>query len=157
MATTHEVRWSVSATPVAVETGDNGGHMPVDTLHENIRKSVGGSGVAGTEGATDFGGAWTDGTSATPYLNAAASGGVAIGDSSSTFIYVKNTGFIYDTATVLGVATLNVVHVLLDAEICGCLRPGEGWIIPLHGAVSVGSWTAKGITDDIAVEAIGFD
>ena len=153
----HKVRWSVSATPVVVVDGTDANNMATTTVHENIRKSVGGSGVVTTAGAVDFGGTFADGTSTTPYLNAAASGGGAIGDGDSTFIYVKHTGFIYDTATVLGVATLNVVHVLLDAEICGCLRPGEGWIIPLHGAVSVGAWTAKGITDNIAVEVIGLD
>ena len=157
MATTHEVRWSVSATPVAKETGDDGGTMAHDTIHENIRKSLGGSGTTTTDGATDFGGAWTDGTSATPYLNAAASGGVAIGDGDSTFIYVKHTGFIYSSSTALGAVSTNVIHIKLDAEICGCLRPGEGWIIPLHGAVSVGAWTAVGITDNIAIETIGFD
>ena len=153
----HEVRWSVSATPVFSIAEDNGNSMATSTIHENVRKSVGGSGIAVTAGATDFGGAWTDGTSATPYLNAAASGGVAIGNGDSTFIYVKNTGFVYSTATALGVATVNVIHIKLDSEICGCLRPGEGWIIPLHGAVSDGAWTATGITDDIAIEAIGFD
>jgi len=157
MATTHEVRWSVSATPVAVETGDDGGHMAVDTLHENIRKSLGGSGTATTAGEIDFGGTFSDGTSSTPYLQA-TSGGVAVGDGDSTFIYIKHTGYEWSTASALGDVTDDTVNVNLASAVVACLRAGEAWIIPLHGAVSAASWTVvRGSSTDIAIEAIGFD
>ena len=159
MATTHEVRWSVSATPVAVETGDDGGHMAVDTLHENIRKSVGGSGVSAGGGVISQGGTFTDGTSSTPYLQA-TSGGVAIGDSSVTFIYVKHTGFVWNTATEKGVATTDTLKILADSEHIATLGAGEAWIIPLAGSsATVTTFKAAhgdGSTD-IAIEAIGLD
>jgi hypothetical protein len=157
MSTTHEVRWNVSATPVAVETGDNGGHMAVDTLHENVRKSVGGGGTTVTAGAIDFGGTYTDGVSSTPYLSA-TSGGVAIGDGDSTFIYVKNLGFAFDDATTLGAVSTDSITIKIGSEVCAALGAGEGWCIPLAGAVSGSSWTAvRGGSTDLAIEVIAFD
>jgi len=165
MATTHEVRWAVSATPIAVETGDDGGHLPVETMHENIRKTVGGSGIATTEGAISQGGTFTDGVSSTPYLDGAQAG-VSIGDATCTFIYVKNTGYIYDTATVLGAQVTAVqaaagthdIHIKVGSEVCAVLKAGEGMIFPLHGAASASAWTAIASSNlSIAVEAIGMD
>ena len=156
MAVTHEVRWSVSATPVAKEGGADGGALAYETLHENIRKSVGGSGVATITGTVDKGGTYADGVNTdTPYLSA-TSGGVAIGQGTSTFIWIRHTGYEYSTATVLGDATTDTINVLIGAEVVAALRPGEAWIIPLHGAVSDAAWTAKrGGSDDIAVEVLG--
>ena len=157
MATTHEVRWNVSATPVAVETGDDGGHMAVETLHENVRKSVGGGGTSATEGEIDFGGTYADGTSSTPYLSA-NSGGVPIGDGNSTFIYVKNLGYEYDSPTALGAVSSDSINIKIGDEVCAALGKGEAWIIPLAGAVSNASWTAvRGGSTDLAIEVIDFD
>ena len=158
MATTHEVRWSVSATPVAKETGDDGGHMAVDTLHENIRKSLGGSGTSATDGVVDFGGTYADGVSSTPYLSASASG-VNIGDGDTTFLYIKHTGYKYSTATVLGDATAEYITIKIDAETVARLNAGEAWIIPMQGGVSSATnWKAlRNGADDIAIEVIAID
>lgn len=158
MATTHEVRWSVSATPVAKETGDDGGTMAHDTIHENIRKSIGGSGTTVTAGATDFGGTWTNGTSSTPYLSA-TSGGVNVGDTDTTFLYIKNTGFEYSSATVLGDVSEDTITVFIDAEHIATLNAGEAWIIPIPGSSSTATnySVKRGSSTDLAIEAIGMD
>tara|TARA_R100000655_G_scaffold105963_1_gene154702 strand:- start:2004 stop:2480 length:477 start_codon:yes stop_codon:yes gene_type:complete len=158
MATTHEVRWSVSATPVAKETGDDGGHMAVDTLHENIRKSVGGNGTSETAGAIDFGGTYADGVSSTPYLQA-TSGGVNVGDTDTTFLYIKHTGYKWSSATVLGDATTDTIQVFADAGHIATLNSGESWIIPIPGSSSsVSNFKVKrGGGTDLAIEVIGFD
>ena len=158
MATTHEVRWSVSATPVAKETGDDGGHMAVDTLHENIRKSVGGSGISATDGAIDFGGTYADGVSSTPYLQA-SSAGVSVGNGDTTFLYIKHTGYKWSSATVLGDSSTDTITVFADSEHIATLNSGESWIIPIPGSSSsVSSFKVKrGGSDDLAIEVIGFD
>lgn len=159
MATTHEVRWSVSATPVAKESGDDGGTMAHDTIHENIRKSLGGSGTTATDGAISQGGTFTNGTSSTPYLQADNSTTATIGDGTATFIYVKHTGYLWSSASTLGAATTDTIKIYADAEHIATLGAGEAWIIPLAGSSSsVSAFTAqRGGSDDIAVEAIGMD
>ena len=155
MATTHEVRWSVSATPVAKETGANDGIMAVETLHENIRKSLGGSGIVTNDGAIDFGGV-TDGT--TNYLQA-TSGGVNIGDGDTRFIWVKHTGNAWSSSSVLGATVSDDLDIYIDAEHIASLNPGESWIIPLPNTSSTATnFIAKrGGSTDIAIEAIGLD
>ena len=159
MATTHEVRWSVSATPVAKESGDDGGTMAHDTIHENIRKSVGGSGITATDGVVSQGGTFTNGTSSTPYLNATNDASGAIGDATATFIYVKHTGFAYSTASALGAATTDTVKIFADSEHIATLPAGSSWIIPLAGSSdSVTTFSAqRGGSTNIAIEAIGMD
>lgn len=159
MATTHEVRWSVSATPVAKESGDDGGTMAHDTIHENIRKTLGGSGTSTTAGAISQGGTFTNGVSSTPYLQADNSTTAAIGDGTATFIYVKHTGYLWSSASVLGAATTDTLKIYADSEHIATLNAGEAWIIPLPGSSSsVTTFSAqRGGSDDIAVEAIGMD
>jgi hypothetical protein len=158
MSTTHEVRWSVSATPVAKETGDDGGHMAVDTLHENIRKVIGGGGTSSTDGAIDFGGTYADGTSSTPYLQA-TSGGVNVGDGDTTFLFIKHEGYEWSTATVLGDATTDTIKVYIDAEHIATLAAGEAWIIPIAGssATATNYKVLRGGSTDLAISIIAFD
>ena len=160
MATTHEVRQSVSATPVAKETGDDGGTMAHDTIHENIRKSLGGNGTSATDGAISQGGTFTNGTSSTPYLQCTNSAAAAIGDATATFIYVKHTGYEWGgSSTVLGDATEDTILIYADSEHIATLPSRSAWIIPLAGSSStVTTFSAqRGGSTDIAIEAIGLD
>ena len=155
MATTHKVRFSVSATPVVTVDAVAGASLATTTLHEDIRKSVGGSGEITHAGVISQGGV-TDG--ATVYLQA-TSGGVAIGDASVNFIFVKHTGFAWSSSSALGAATTDTITIYADAEHIATLGAGEAWIIPLSGSSStVTSFTAKrGSSTDIAIEALGLD
>ena len=155
MATTHKVVWSVSATPKVTVDAVDGHSMETVSIHENIRKTLGGSGEVTHDGAIDFGGVTDGGTN---YLQA-TSGGVAIGDTATRFIWIKHTGFLWSSSSALGAATTDDLDIYADSEHIASLNPGEAWIIPLpNTSDSVTSFTAKrGSSSDIAVEAIGLD
>ena len=155
MATTHKVVWSVSATPKVTVDAVNGASMETVSIHENIRKTLGGSGEVTNDGAIDFGGV-TDG--AANYLQC-TSGGVNIGDGDTRFIWVKHTGYVWSSASALGAATTDDVNIFIDAEHIATLQPGEAWIIPLPETSSTATnFIAKrGGGSDIAIEAIGLD
>tara|TARA_R100000329_G_C7584625_1_gene207220 strand:- start:290 stop:763 length:474 start_codon:yes stop_codon:yes gene_type:complete len=152
--TTHTVEWAVSATPKVSLESTAGESMATATIHEDIRRTLGGSGSVSTDGAIDYGGV-LDG--ATNYLQG-TSGGVQIGNTNSTFIWVRHSGYEWSDATTLGAATTDNIQVKVGSEVCAVLRPGEATIFPLHGEASGANWTAcSDGSDDIAVEAIGLD
>ena len=155
MATTHKVVWSVSATPKVTVDAVNGASMETVSIHENIRKTLGGSGEVTNDGAIDFGGV-TDG--AANYLQC-TSGGVNIGDGDTRFIWVKHTGYVWSSASALGAATTDDVNIFIDAEHIATLQPGEAWIIPLPETSSTATnFIAKrGGSSDLSIEAIGLD
>ena len=155
MATTHKIQWAVSATPIVTVDAVDGASLETKSIHENIRRTLGGSGEAATAGAIDFGGV-SDG--ATNYLQA-TSGGVNVGDGDSTFIWIKHTGFVWSSSSALGVATTDTITVFIDAEHIATLGAGESWIIPLAGSSSTATnfIVKRGSSTDIAIEAIGFD
>ena len=154
MATTHKVKWAVSASPIVTVDAVDGASLETNTLHENIRRTLGGSGDATTLGAIDFGGV-TDGN--TNYLQGTTAG-ANIGDGDSTFIWVKHTGYQWSSSSALGAVSADNLHIKVGSEVCAVLKPGEGMIFPLHGAQSGSAWKAfKAGGTDIAVEAIGLD
>ena len=155
MATTHKVAWAVSATPKVTVDAVDGASMEPVSIHENIRKTLGGSGELTTDGAILFGGV-SDG--ATNYLQA-TSGGVNIGDGDTRFIWVKHTGFVWSSSSALGVATTDDVDIFIDSEHIASLNPGEAWIIPLPNTSSTATnFKAKRAgSTDLAIEAIGID
>jgi|TARA_B100001094_G_C18088671_1_gene749178 hypothetical protein len=155
MATTHKVIYSVSATPKVTVDAVDGASMETNSIHENIRKTLGGSGEVTNDGAIDFGGV-TNGT--TNYLQA-TSGGVNIGDGDTRFIWIKHTGFLWSSASDLGASTTDKVTIFIDLEHIASLAAGEGWIIPLPDTSSTATnFIAKrGGSSDIAIEAIGLD
>tara|TARA_R100001463_G_scaffold26130_3_gene61340 strand:+ start:376 stop:849 length:474 start_codon:yes stop_codon:yes gene_type:complete len=152
--TTHTVEWAVSATPKVSLASTDGESVATATIHENIRRTLGGNGTAETDGVIDYGGV-ADG--ATNYLQG-TSGGVQIGNTNSTFIWVKHSGYQWSDASTLGAATTDNIQVKVGTEVCSVLRPGEAMVFPLHGEASSSDWTAcSDGSDDIAVEAIGLD
>ncbi len=155
MATTYKVSWAVSATPKAVESGVNNGISAVTTLHENIRRTLAGSGDIDNDGAIDFGGV-TDG--ATNYLQASA-GGVNVGDGDSRFIWIRHTGHQWSSSSALGTATADDIDIFIDAEHIASLQPKEAWIIPLPNTSSTATnfIVKRAGSADISIEAIGLD
>ena len=155
MATTHKITWSVSATPKVTVDAVDGASLETVTLHENIRKTLGGSGEISNDGAIDFGGV-TDGS--TNYLQATSSG-VNIGDGDTRFIWVKHTGYAWSSSSALGAASTDDLDIYIDAEHIASLNPGEAWIIPLPNTSSTATnFIAKrGSSTDLAIEAIGLD
>ena len=155
MATTHKIIWAVSATPKVTVDAVDGASLETVTLHENIRKTLGGSGEISNDGAIDFGGV-TNGS--TNYLQATSSG-VNIGDGDTRFIWVKHTGYAWSSSSVLGAASTDDLDIYIDAEHIASLNPGEAWIIPLPNTSSTATnFIAKrGSSTDLAIEAIGLD
>tara|TARA_Y100000310_G_scaffold345380_1_gene464304 strand:+ start:1826 stop:2275 length:450 start_codon:yes stop_codon:yes gene_type:complete len=82
-------RWSVNVTPEVTQPTD-GAHLPFTTLHEDIRKSLGGGGsIVWAEDVAD--GNWTGGVN-TEEL-AAATTGAEILMQASDLIFIKHSGF----------------------------------------------------------------
>jgi|7_EtaG_2_1085326.scaffolds.fasta_scaffold98078_2 hypothetical protein len=152
---THTVEFAVSATPKVSLAETNGVTLATATLHENIRKTLGGSGSVSTDGAIDFGGV-TDG--ATNYLQATSSG-VNVGDGDTRFIWIKHTGYLWSTSSVLSTATTDKITIYIDAEHIASLGAGESWVIPLPDTSSTATnfIVKRGGSSDIAIEAIGLD
>tara|TARA_R100000656_G_scaffold1666_1_gene3197 strand:+ start:1028 stop:1498 length:471 start_codon:yes stop_codon:yes gene_type:complete len=156
MATTHKVTWSVSATPKVIVDAVDGASLETVSLHENIRKSLGGNGQLSYAGAIDYGGVTDGGTN---YLQATNSG-VLIGNADTRFIWIKHTGYLWISSSVLGEATTDKININADAEHIATLKAGEAWIIPLTDTsttIGIGFLALRGGSSDIAIEAIGLD
>ena len=153
MATTHKARFSVSMTPVVTVDAVAGASLETNSLHEDVRKTVGSSGEVTYAGAIDYGG-WTDGT---PTYLSASSSGVTVGNSDTQLLYVEHTGYEYSSGTVLGDATTGKVTLFLDLEIVARLGAGDAMVLPLYGA-SVGTFKVVRVgSPDKAIIVLGLD
>jgi|TARA_A100001391_G_scaffold203655_2_gene196632 hypothetical protein len=155
MATTHKMVYAVSATPKVTVDAVAGASMETNSIHEDIRRTLGGSGEVTNDGAIDFGGV-SDGS--VNYLQA-TSGGVNIGDGDTRFIWVKHTGYLWSSSSALGSATTDKLNINIDSEHIATLAAGESWIIPLPDTSSTATnfKALRGGSSDIAIEAIGLD
>jgi len=153
MATTHKARFSVSMTPVVTVDAVAGASLETNSLHEDVRKTVGGSGEVTYNGAIDYGG-WSDGT---PTYLSATSGGVTVGNTDTQLLYIEHTGYEYSSGTVLGDATSGKVSVLIDLEIFARLSAGESIVIPVNGASSGTYRVSRVGSPNKAIIALGLD
>tara|TARA_R100001244_G_scaffold124121_1_gene93911 strand:- start:70 stop:519 length:450 start_codon:yes stop_codon:yes gene_type:complete len=85
-----EIRWSVSVTPEVTQPLEAGGHMEFTTLHEDIRRSLGGSGTI-TWAETIQDSTWAAGVH-TEELAAATSGN-GIATAACDMLFIKHSGF----------------------------------------------------------------
>ena len=84
------IRWSVSVTPEVTQPVEAGGHTEFTTLHEDIRRTLGGSGsITWAETIND--GTWAGGVQ-TEELAAATSGN-GITTAACDMLFVKHSGF----------------------------------------------------------------
>jgi|TARA_R110000751_G_scaffold70264_1_gene142537 hypothetical protein len=84
------IRWSVSVTPEVTQPVEAGGHTEFTTLHEDIRRTLGGSGsITWAETIND--GTWAGGVH-TEELAAATSGN-GITTAACDMLFVKHSGF----------------------------------------------------------------
>tara|TARA_R110002167_G_scaffold329729_3_gene536418 strand:- start:327 stop:776 length:450 start_codon:yes stop_codon:yes gene_type:complete len=84
------IRWSVSVTPEVTQPVEAGGHTEFTTLHEDIRRTLGGSGsITWDETIND--GTWAGGVH-TEELAAATSGN-GITTAACDMLFVKHSGF----------------------------------------------------------------
>ena len=120
-----QIRYSISVTPVETLTTENS--TTEDVIASEVNKSLGGSGTAAV---TSYG----RDADVQGYKDAAVNYREAIdsadttdisSESAATFLYIKNTGFAYSSATVLGAALSKAVKVMSGTTLLSVLDPGE--------------------------------
>mgnify|MGYP003131579778 CR=1 FL=1 len=130
MANKQRPRWSVSLTPIVELDAVADTHGPLTVLHEEIRQSIGGSGVIADINDTDLeaGGTWTNGstTSVTSNnLDITVGSGVEV-------LYIKNTGKkVSDNSAA---DSTYWVTVQKNSVALFILAPGEAIVIPRPAA-----------------------
>jgi len=100
-----EIRWSVSVTPEVTQPLEDGGHTEFTTLHEDIRRTLGGSGsITWAEDIED--GTWAGGVH-TEELAAATSGN-GITTAACDMLFVKHSGYQDIAHTTISVDRLDI-------------------------------------------------
>jgi hypothetical protein len=142
MADKFKPRFSVSVTPV-VELGETDNKYAAHSvLHEEIRSSVGGSGTIDTIEDDDLDVVGYEG--GTPsYVTSNAS--TAAIDANTELVYIKHTGHLFSSASVLGVKCADADTV--DIKVAGPitianLKAGEAMVLPrpvIAGNITLGS------------------
>jgi|TARA_Y100000310_G_C20142143_1_gene560743 hypothetical protein len=144
MANNNNPSFAVSVTPKVTMDTVAGTHQALDVIHEDIRRSLGGSGsVLATggdvtvEGGT--GGSWADGTYT--QLTNSSNAGAIVCDASSDLVFIKHLGTLVSDGTASAAA--DTVQVKVGAAFGGNnntdgiiaeLKNGEAIVLPRPGA-----------------------
>ena len=153
------IKYAVSATPIFTMSDAEAG-SDVDVIAADIAKTVGGSGssTCGFANTIGFGsGAATYADSGTNYTAGQAAEPI---DTFTTtkFVYIKHSGYLYDNASTLGVATtaklkICTVATIADATTIAVLNAGDAIVLPFNTALTPTLFSAgDGVA--IAVEYI---
>lgn len=146
MAIQDVVRYAISVTPVEqVADVDANNH---DIIASEVGKTLGGSGsalVAAFDGSAANQGYLNHTVN---YLEATDSGDTAItGEATATFVLIKNTGYTFSSATVLGAALTASIKVLHGTALLAVLDAGECLILKDDNAgIVASSITVKTVT-----------
>ena len=85
-----EIRWNVSVTPEVTQPLEAGGHTEFTTLHEDIRRSLGGSGsITWAETIQDS--TWAAGVHTEELANSTSGNGITT--AACDMLFVKHSGF----------------------------------------------------------------
>ena len=153
------IEFAVSATPIATVAASE--NVAVDTIAADVGKSLGGS-ASVTTGHTTVG----YGSSTVAYGSVPANGGakLQIGADATAydFVFIKNPGFLYSSATALGAASTNnlLVHIETTAtsawQQIASIPPGGAIVLPNFASQGSGKglWVESSSSDVIAVEYI---
>jgi hypothetical protein len=149
------VTYAVSCTPIfTVIAGDN--NPEVDTIGADVGKSLGSSGVVTTPGLAAQG--YAAGVPAYKTTGIDPAVGTSLGTLSSIkFAFIKNTGFVYSSTSVLGAATTHKVTVCMNTTVSAAttlavLNPGDSIVLPFNTATTPTLCVAPESTTAIAVE-----
>ena len=167
------VKFSVTCTPIE-EIGTEETLSPVpEIISSEVGKSLSGNGSAPV---VDYSGAaavqgYTGGV--VNYVNCVDDSATAIStEATASFVFIKNTGFLFDTVTTLGVAMTEHVVVTTDntgVTVISSLGPGEAIVLKALAAtktldctkIKVQTFEANGSaaagTDHLAVEILVVD
>lgn len=121
--------FAVSVTPIEELTTAETGGETFDVLWPGTAKSLGGSGTltltGGHEDDIGYGGSGVP-----AYVT---TGGAVNADTSELRgLFIKNTGYLYSSATALGAATTNSVTVTVNSKVIADLGPRQGIFLPNH-------------------------
>ena len=143
------VQYAMSVTPIEELTSAEGASgQTYDVLSSVTDKSLGGSNTLDLTGGIESSLGYNEGTVA--YLEVTDS--VAVLNSDSTerrLIFVKHTGYEFNSATVLGDSTTDKFTITMGAEIIAELGAGDCMILPNAGGGANNCKTSEmGLTGD---------
>ncbi len=166
MANNNSPDFAVSVTPRVVLDELPGNYQQHDVIHEDIRRTLGGSGtVLSTDVGGDVtieggtGGSWSNGTY-TQLANSSDSGAIVC-DASSDLVFIKHLGTLVSDGTDSAVA--DTVKVKVGASFGGTndtdgviaeLKNGEAIVLPRPGAgctFNLESGSANHVKVEVAV------
>ena len=85
-----EIRWSVSVSPEVTQPLEAGGHQEFTTIHEDIRRTLGGSGTI-TWAETIQDSTWAAGVHTEELANSTSGNGITT--AACDMLFVKHSGF----------------------------------------------------------------
>jgi len=121
------IRIALSITPIEQLTDEN------DGVHENVAGEIGKSLGGSAEALVS---AYDTAAADQGYLNATVNYLEAIdsadttnisGEGAATMVFIKNTGYRFSTATVLGAALAKSLKIMVGTALVTVLDPGEAW------------------------------
>lgn len=122
MANVNKTSWAVSCTVKSKMDAADGVNQAMEVIHENVRKSLGGSGeITGND--TTVGG-FANGTASTVTSDG---GAVPTHDAQTDLIYIKNTGVLVAGGAAAITDTVLVKH---DTDTIATLAPGGALVLP---------------------------
>ena len=122
-------RWNVSLTPEVTQPTEASGHLEFTTFHEDIRKTLGGSGkVQWDENIAD--GTWAAGVHTEEVAQATNGNGVET--AACDVLFIKHSGFQDVAHTTVSTDNLNIRDNTNPASgnTLFVLAPGESVVIP---------------------------
>ena len=136
MADKNTPTFAVSVTPKVAVDAEAGVFQAMDVLHEDVRKTLGGSGTVtgtGVEAEGGTGGSWANGTY-TQLTNSSNAGAIA-NDADSDIVFIKHLGTLVADGTASNNATTSLL-IKHDTDVIAELLNGEAIVLPRCGAAS---------------------
>ena len=136
MQNNNSPNFSVSVTPRVVLDESPGNYQQHDVIHEDIRKTLGGSGtVLATGGMVTIeggtGGSWANGTYT--QLTDSSDGGVVANDDDSDLVFIKHLGTLEADGEPSDDSTTSLLVKIGSIVVCELLN-GEAIVLPRTGA-----------------------
>jgi|19_taG_2_1085344.scaffolds.fasta_scaffold00077_17 hypothetical protein len=138
MAAYNKPSFAVSVTPKVQLAESAGNNQVMELIHEDVRRSVGGSGDFAVLANNTVSGGWTDGVNV-PVTSTAS---VVAFTTSTDLVCIKHTGFLFNTTNACVAA--DTVQIKIDASatsdvsddtvILAELLPGEAIVLPRPGS-----------------------
>ena len=143
MAFVNKPSFAVSVTPKGTLAADNANNEALTLMHENVRKTLGGSGDVTSDGNDiegGTGGSWADGVY-TQLTNSSNAGAIA-NNAATDLVFIKNTGTLVaggavNDATTSVLVKVGAAHSSNSANVTIAeLLSGEAIVLPRPGSDS---------------------